>query len=107
MMVREERKSDAHSYLVYMATYTTQLCLVVVVLAGASAARFQKFSSILLAFGLALFSDIVLKIVLTVRYQKEVNPTKKTKLKSWVEIISGVKDLVLLLFLVLSAEVRL
>jgi hypothetical protein len=106
MMVREERKNDAHSYLIYMATYTSQLCLAVFVLAVASMARYQKFSSVLLAFGVALLSDIVLKITLTVRYQKEINPTKKTKLKSWVEIISGVKDLVLLLFLVAWSEVR-
>jgi multisubunit Na+/H+ antiporter MnhG subunit len=106
MMVREERKSDAHSYLVYMVTYTTQLCLVVLVLTAASIARLQKFSSILLAFGLALLSDIALKIILTAKYQKEINPTKRTKLKSWVEIISGVKDLVLLLFLVDSADGR-
>lgn len=104
MMVREERKSDAHSYLVYMATYSAQLCFAVLVLAVASLAGFQKFSSVLLSFGTTLLADIALKVALTVKYQKESNPSKKTKLKSWVEIISGVKDLVLLLFIVGSGD---
>ena len=101
LFMKEERKRDSEGYVMYMVTYSSQMCVSVLVLVVSSFLSLNKFLSFILTIGAGFLFDISLKIAYIVKFRKENDTKRKSILRSWVEVLSCAKDSILLILLVL------